>query len=68
MALAMTGAVVGEMVMGGSGMGTLLTLSRQTADTASVFAVVAWIALVAMSLRDRLDRGTAVRRLQGVTT
>ncbi|QXT62098.1 ABC transporter permease [Tessaracoccus palaemonis] len=70
MALAMTGAVVGEMVMGGSGMGTLLTISRQTADTASVFAVVAWIALVAMALYGivSIAERAAVRRLQGVTT
>ncbi|WGT47963.1 ABC transporter permease [Tessaracoccus lacteus] len=70
MALAMTGAVVGEMVMGGSGMGTLLTLSRQTADTASVFAVVAWIALMAMALYGivSIAERAAVRRLQGVTT
>lgn len=67
MALAMTGAVVGEMVMGGSGMGTLLALSRQTADTAAVFAVVAWIAVVSMLLVGlvAIAERAAVRRLQG---
>lgn len=70
MALSMTGAVVGEMVMGGAGMGTLLTLSRQTADTVAVFAVVAWIALVAMALYGlvQIAERAAVRRLEGVTS
>lgn len=65
--LAMTGAVVGELVMGGSGLGTLLTLSRDAADTAGVFAVVAWISLAAMALYwliALLERA-AVNRLQG---
>ncbi len=48
--LAMTGAVVGEMVMGGRGLGTLLTLSRQASDTIGVFTVIVWISLVAMVL------------------
>ena len=48
--LAMTGAVVGEMVMGGQGLGTLLTLSRQASDTVGVFTVIAWIAGIAMTL------------------
>ncbi|HMS35573.1 MAG TPA: ABC transporter permease subunit [Arachnia sp.] len=65
--LAMTGAVVGEMVMGGSGLGTLLTLSREAADTAAVFAVVAWISLAAMTLYYlvQLAERAAVARLQG---
>lgn len=65
--LSMTGAVVGEMVMGGSGMGTLLTLSRDAADTAAVFAVVVWISVSALSfywLVALLERA-AVNRLQG---
>lgn len=48
--LGMTGAVVGEFVMGGEGLGTLLTLSRQTSDTVGVFTVIAWIAGVSMAL------------------
>ena len=65
--LAMTGAVVGEMVMGGSGLGTLLTLSREAADTAAVFAVVAWISLAAMTLYYlvQLAERAAIARLQG---
>lgn len=65
--LAMTGAVVGEMVMGGAGLGTLLTLTREAADTAGMFAVVAWISLSAMvlyGLIHALERA-AVTRLQG---
>jgi NitT/TauT family transport system permease protein len=58
---------IGEMVMGGSGLGTLLTLSREAADTAAVFAVVAWISLAAMTLYYlvQLAERAAVARLQG---
>lgn len=65
--LSMTGAVVGEFVMGGSGLGTLLTLSRDAADTAGVFAVVAWISLAAMSLYGLITllERAANNRLQG---
>lgn len=68
--LAMTGAVVGELVMGGAGLGTLLTLSREAADTTGVFAVVAWISLSAMALYGlvHLLERAAVARLQGETT
>ncbi|GAA3854554.1 ABC transporter permease [Tessaracoccus defluvii] len=65
--LSMTGAVVGELVMGGAGLGTLLTLARDSADTAAVFAVVAWISLTALAfhaLVQLLERA-AVHRLQG---
>lgn len=48
--LGMTGAVVGEFVMGGAGLGTLLTLSRQASDTTGVFTVIFWISAVAMAL------------------
>ncbi len=48
--LGMTGAVVGEFVMGGRGLGTLLTLSRQAGDTVGVFTVIVWISAVAMAL------------------
>ena len=48
--LGMTGAVVGEFVMGGRGLGTLLTLSRQASDTVGVFTVIVWISAVAMVL------------------
>lgn len=65
--LSMTGAVVGEFVMGGSGLGTLLTLSRQSADTAAVFAAVAWISAAAMAMHSLVqfaERAT-VLRLEG---
>lgn len=67
--LTMTGAVVGELVMGGAGLGTLLTLTREAADTAGLFAVVAWISLTALTLHGLvhvLERA-AVARLQGET-
>ena len=68
--LAMTGAVVGEMVMGGAGLGTLLTLTREAADTAGMFAVVAWISLSAMVLYGLIHamERAAVTRLQGENT
>ncbi|MDO5676827.1 MAG: ABC transporter permease [Propionibacteriaceae bacterium] len=68
--LAMTGAVVGELVMGGAGLGTLLTLSREAADTTGVFAVVVWISLAAMVLYGviQLLERAAVARLQGEST
>lgn len=64
--LSMTGAIVGEFVMGGAGAGTLLTLTRDAADTAGVFAVVIWISLAALVLHglvQALERA-AVARLQ----
>lgn len=68
--LAMTGAVVGELVMGGAGLGTLLTLTREAADTAGMFAVVAWISLSAMVLYGFIQvlERAAVTRLQGEST
>ncbi|NHB84040.1 hypothetical protein G7085_03555 [Tessaracoccus sp. HDW20] len=66
----MTGAVVGELVMGGAGLGTLLTLAREAADTAAVFAVVAWISLTALAFHGavQLLERAAVHRLQGETS
>lgn len=46
-ALAMTGAVVGEFVVGGHGLGQLLTAQRDRVDTAAMFATLAVIAAVA---------------------
>ena len=39
--LSVTGAVVGEMVMGGSGLGSVLTVQRDRLDTAGMFATIA---------------------------
>ena len=68
--LTMTGAVVGELVMGGAGLGTLLTLTREAADTAGLFAVVAWISLTSLTLHGlvHVAERAAVARLQGETT
>jgi NitT/TauT family transport system permease protein len=46
-ALSVTGVVVGEMVMGGSGLGTVLTVQRDAVDTAGMFATIAWLCLIA---------------------
>lgn len=45
--LSVTGAVVGEMVMGGSGLGSVLTVQRDRLDTAGMFATIAVLALLA---------------------
>lgn len=65
--LAMTGAIVGEFVMGGTGLGTLLTISRQGADVVGVFTVLVWIALVALVFQAviQIAERAATVRLQG---
>ena len=65
--LSMTGAIVGEFVMGGEGLGTLLTISREAADTTGVFAVLILIALIAAALVASLSvvERAAIRNLQG---
>ncbi len=52
--LSMTGAIVGEYVMGGTGLGTLLTISREAADTTGLFAVVLLISLTAILIASLL--------------
>ncbi|MDO5533269.1 MAG: ABC transporter permease [Propionibacteriaceae bacterium] len=49
-ALSVTGAVVGEMVMGGSGLGQLLTAQRDAVDTAGMFATIAVLCALASGL------------------
>lgn len=49
-ALSVTGAVVGEMVMGGDGLGQLLTLQRDSVDTAGMFATIIVLCAMASSL------------------
>ncbi|TRY18802.1 ABC transporter permease [Tessaracoccus rhinocerotis] len=68
--LSMTGAIVGEFVIGGAGLGTLLTISREATDTVGVFAVLVWIAAVALVLQGIIQAAEhiSVRRLQGETT
>jgi NitT/TauT family transport system permease protein len=51
--LSITGAVVGEMVIGGGsslGLGTLLTVQRQATDTAGMFATILVLCLVATTI------------------
>ncbi len=45
--LSITGAVVGEFVVGGQGLGELLVINRSYADTAGVFATLLTLALLA---------------------
>lgn len=48
-ALAMTGAVVGEFVIGGRGLGQLLEAQRTRGDTAGLFATLVVLTLTSMS-------------------
>ena len=65
--LSLTGAIVGEFVMGGAGLGTLLTLQRVAADSVGVFAVLVWIAATALILQGAIQiaERASTRRLQG---
>ena len=65
--LSMTGAIVGEFVMGGAGLGTLLTISREAADSVGVFAVLVWIAVAALVLQGSIQiaERASTHRLQG---
>ncbi|WP_235750546.1 ABC transporter permease [Nigerium massiliense] len=49
-ALSVTGAVVGEMVMGGRGLGQLLTVQRDALDTTGMFATIAILGTLASLL------------------
>ncbi len=48
--LSVTGAVVGEMVMGGTGLSQVLTQQRQNLDTAGMFVSVGIMCLLAMGM------------------
>jgi len=48
--LSVTGAVVGEMVMGGRGLGALLTALRDRMDTAGMFATIIVLCVVASTI------------------
>lgn len=65
--LSLTGAIVGEFVMGGAGLGTLLTIQRTTADYVGVFAVLVWIAITALLLQGAIQiaERASTARLQG---
>ena len=45
--LAVTGAIVGEMVMGGAGLGTVLTVQRESVDTAGMLATIVVLCVIA---------------------
>lgn len=73
-ALSVTGAVVGEMVMGGDGLGQLLTLQRDAVDTAGMMATIVVLCVLASSLyglvlfwerRSRLDAPGSSSVLKG---
>ena len=49
-ALSVTGAVVGEMVMGGTGLGQVLTQMRSNVDTAGMFVVIAILCVMATTI------------------
>lgn len=46
--LSITGAVVGEMVMGGKGLGMLLSQMRTNVDTAGMFVVILLLCIQAV--------------------
>ncbi len=48
--LSVTGAVVGEMVMGGTGLAQTLTQQRNNLDTTGMFVTVAFLCFMAMTL------------------
>lgn len=49
-ALSVTGAVVGEMVMGGTGLGQVLTTQRNNLDTPGMFVTIAVLCALATAL------------------
>lgn len=48
--LSVTGAVVGEMVMGGEGLGTILTIQRNSLDTPGMFVTISLLCVMAMTV------------------
>ncbi|MDO4791083.1 MAG: ABC transporter permease [Buchananella hordeovulneris] len=66
--LSITGAVVGEFMLGGKGMGVLLTAQRQAANTAGLFATILVLAVMAslfylaLQLVERLSPTVAALR------
>jgi NitT/TauT family transport system permease protein len=48
--LSITGAIVGEFVVGGKGLGELLVVDQQSLDSAGVFATLVTLALLAAAL------------------
>ncbi|MDO4243298.1 MAG: ABC transporter permease [Actinomyces sp.] len=48
--LSVTGAVIGEMTMGGQGLGMVLASQRQTVDTTGLFATIVVLCLMATTI------------------
>lgn len=48
--LSFTGAIVGEMVMGGEGLGLILSQTRQSLDTAAMFITIAILCALSASI------------------
>lgn len=48
--LSVTGAVVGEMVMGGNGLGQVLTQARSNVDTAGMFVTIGLLCVMATAI------------------
>ncbi|OYN96568.1 ABC transporter permease [Enemella evansiae] len=48
--LSITGAVVGELVMGGNGLGMLLSVQASTVDTTGLFATLLMLCLLAVAI------------------
>ncbi len=67
--LSVTGAVVGEIVMGGQGLGSLLTVQLHAVDTVGMFATIILLAtlasLVYTALQAAERRSRIVQSLQG---
>lgn len=67
--LSVTGAVVGEMTMGGTGMGMVLSSQRDAVDTTGLFASITLLCIMATSMYGILHslerRSRTVSALQG---
>ena len=48
--LSVTGAVIGEMTMGGQGLGMVLSSQRQTVDTTGLFSTIVVLCVMATSI------------------
>ena len=66
--LSITGAIVGEMVMGGTGLGQILTQQRNNLDTAGMFVTLSVLCAMAMTLYViiyRIEKSQRFRDLRG---
>lgn len=67
--LSVTGAVVGEMTMGGAGLGMVLAHQRDTVDTAGLFSTIVILCVLAMTihwcLHEAEQRSRIVQAMRG---